>query len=111
MAESETIEDLPEVLGQTRTLRVLFSSRGTVEIMLTLCCKTQGVRFTELHKTINEISTKTLATRLKELKKNGIITRHSFNEIPPRVEYRLTAKGREFVSAILELTRSMTKWS
>jgi DNA-binding HxlR family transcriptional regulator len=111
MEETETIRDLPEVLGHTRTLRSLFSSRGTLEIMMTLCCKTKGVRFTELHRMINEISTKTLATRLKELEKNGIVTRHSFNEIPPRVEYRLTGKGQELVGAILALTRWMTKWS
>jgi DNA-binding HxlR family transcriptional regulator len=111
MAESEIIRDLPGVLKHTRTLRALFSSRGTVEIMLSLCCKTHGVRFTELHRTIHEISTRTLATRLKELEKNGILTRQSFNEIPPRVEYRLTEKGQEMVNAILALTRWMRKWS
>ena len=111
MAESEIIRDLPGVLKQTRTLRALFSSRGTVEIMLSLCCKTHGVRFTELHRTIHEISTRTLATRLRELEKNGILTRQAFNEIPPRVEYRLTDKGQEMVNAILALTRWMRKWS
>jgi len=111
VAESEIIRDLPEVLKQTRTLRALFSSRGTVEIMLSLCCRTRGVRFTELHRTIQEISTRTLATRLGELGKNKIVTRHSFNEIPPRVEYKLTEKGQELVDAILALTRWMRKWS
>jgi DNA-binding HxlR family transcriptional regulator len=111
MAESEIIRDLPEVLRRTRTLRGLFSSKGTVEIMLSLCCSTRGVRFTELHRMIQEISTRTLATRLRELEKNGILTRHSFNEIPPRVEYRLTGKGQGLVNAILALTRWMKKWS
>lgn len=111
MGESEIMADLPEVLKDTRTLRMLFSSRGTLEIMLTLCCKTRGVRFMELHRTIREISTRTLATRLRELEKNGILTRRSFNEIPPRVEYRLTGKGQELVGAILALTRWMKKWS
>jgi DNA-binding HxlR family transcriptional regulator len=111
MEESDFVTDLPGVLKDTRTLRMLFSSRGTLEIMLSLCCKTRGARFTELHRMIREISTRTLATRLKELEKNGILTRHSFNEIPPRVEYRLTGKGQELVEVILALTRWMRKWS
>jgi len=111
MEKSDIAVNLPEVFKDTRTLRMLFSSRGTLEIMLTLCCRTRGVRFTELHRTIREISTRTLATRLKELEKNGILTRHAFNEIPPRVEYRLTGKGQELVDAILALTSWMKKWS
>jgi DNA-binding HxlR family transcriptional regulator len=111
MKESEPIRDLPEALIETRSLRELFSSRGTIEVMLSLCCQTQGIRFTELHRTIREISTRTLATRLKQLEKNGIVVRRSYNEIPPRVEYKLTGKGQEIVGAILSLTRWMRKWS
>jgi DNA-binding HxlR family transcriptional regulator len=111
MKESEPIRDLPEALTETRSLRELFSSKGTTEILLLLCCQTRGIRFTELQRTIGEISTRTLATRLKELERNEIVTRHSYNEIPPRVEYRLTAKGEEITGAILSLTRWMRKWS
>ena len=111
MEESEPIRDLPEALTETRSLRELFSSKGTIEILLLLCCQTRGIRFTELHRTIGEMSTRTLATRLKELERNGIVTRHSYNEIPPRVEYRLTTKGEEITGAILSLTRWMRKWS
>ena len=43
------------------------------------------------------ISSKTLVSRLKELEKDGISERQSYNEIPPRVEYELTKKGQELV--------------
>jgi len=43
------------------------------------------------------ISSKTLARRLKELEKDGILERKAYNEIPPRVEYKMTKKGQEFL--------------
>ena len=55
-------------------------------------------------------SSKTLAIRLKELEKNGILSRKSFNEIPPRVEYKLTSKGQELQN-LLYLCSWMKKWS
>jgi DNA-binding HxlR family transcriptional regulator len=57
------------------------------------------------------ISSKTLAHRLQELEKGGILERRSYNEIPPRVEYRLTAKGQELVESIINLLQWMRKWS
>ena len=56
-------------------------------------------------------SSKTLTIRLKELEKSGILNRQSFNEIPPRVEYRLTPKGQELVESIINLLQWMRKWS
>ncbi len=57
------------------------------------------------------ISSKTLAYRLQELEKGGILERHSYNEIPPRVEYNLTPKGQELVESIIGLLQWMRKWS
>ncbi|MDW0136011.1 MAG: winged helix-turn-helix transcriptional regulator, partial [Nitrososphaeraceae archaeon] len=37
--------------------------------------------------------------------------RHAYNEIPPRVEYRLTLKGQELVESIINLMNWMRKWS
>ena len=62
-----------------------------------LCCSTDPVRYMAFRKSMKGFSSKTLTIRLKELEKNGILNRQSFNEIPPRVEYRLTPKGRELV--------------
>jgi DNA-binding HxlR family transcriptional regulator len=48
-------------------------------------------------------SSKTLAIRLKQLEKNGILERKAYNEIPPRVEYHLTSKGQELVESVIGL--------
>jgi DNA-binding HxlR family transcriptional regulator len=57
------------------------------------------------------ISSKTLPSRLKELEKDGILERQAYNEIPSRVEYKLTKKGQELVESILHLIQWMIKWS
>ena len=89
------------------TLKLL-GSRGTMEILCLFCCSQRRVRFTELGKLFTHISTKTLASRLKELEKNGLLTRTAYNEIPPRVEYSMTEKGQSLVQALIPLVRWMT---
>jgi DNA-binding HxlR family transcriptional regulator len=49
------------------------------------------------------ISSQTLAYRLHELEKGGVLERRSYNEIPPRVEYNLTAKGQELAESVIDL--------
>lgn len=51
-------------------------------------------RFTEIQEAM-KISPKTLSSRLKTLVEAGFLTRHAFNEIPPRVEYEATGKAAE----------------
>lgn len=53
----------------------------------------KSIRFNELERRLNGISSLMLTRRLKELIEVGIIYRKQFNEIPPRVEYSLTPKG------------------
>ena len=57
------------------------------------------------------IGSKTLAIRLKELQKGGIPERQAYNEIPPRVEYKLTIKGQELVESLINLLHWMRRWS
>lgn len=49
------------------------------------------------------ISPKSLATRLKDLEKSGIVNREIFAEIPPKVEYSLTKDGKEVRDAMKPL--------
>ncbi|MGB6532811.1 MAG: winged helix-turn-helix transcriptional regulator [Candidatus Nitrosopolaris sp.] len=61
--------------------------------------------------TLRGISSKTLAICLKELQKGGVLERQAYNEIPPRVEYKLTIKGQELVESLIDLLHWMRRWS
>jgi len=63
------------------------------------------MRFSDLLKSMNGISPKTLSLRLKELEDHGILKRKVFPEVPPRVEYTLTEKGKRLESIFIELKR------
>lgn len=56
-------------------------------------------RFNELKKSISLISSKMLTQQLRELERNGLITRKIYPEIPPRVEYTLTKVGKKLEPA------------
>lgn len=60
-------------------------------------------RFGELRTALEGISPKTLTDRLRHLEAHGVLTRHAFAEIPPRVEYRLTERGRRLEQILLAM--------
>jgi DNA-binding HxlR family transcriptional regulator len=93
--------DADTLMKQTAKLRKLITKRGTLEILIPLCCTTHPVRYLKFRNTLKGFSSRTLATRLKELEKSGILERHAYNEIPPRVEYKLTTKGQELVEFVV----------
>lgn len=61
-------------------------------------------RFGELL-TMGSVSPKTVSQRLKMLEKIGFVERHAFAEIPPRVEYHLTEKGRALVDILQAISQ------
>jgi DNA-binding HxlR family transcriptional regulator len=103
--------DAISLMTETAELRKLITKRGTLEILIPLCCTTNPVRYLKFRQTLKGFSSKTLAIRLRELQKAGILERQAFNEIPPRVEYQLTDKGQELVESIISLLHWMRKWS
>jgi len=68
-----------------------------------------SLRYNDLLKELKGISPSTLTLMLKELVKEEILSRHAFNEIPPRVEYSLTDRGKELRVAIMPLIKWATK--
>ena len=103
--------DPSTLMLETAKLRKLITKRGTMEMLIPLCCSTLPVRHKQFRGLLKGFSSKTLARRLKELEKGGILERQAYNEIPPRVEYRLTTKGQELVESIINLLQWMRKWS
>jgi DNA-binding HxlR family transcriptional regulator len=103
--------DAATLMKETAKIRKLITKRGTLEMLIPLCCSTNSVRYKQFRELLKGFSSKTLARRLKELEKGGILERQAYNEIPPRVEYRLTSKGQELVESIINLLQWMRKWS
>jgi DNA-binding HxlR family transcriptional regulator len=97
------------LMSETAKMRKLITKRGTLEILIPLCCSTDPVRYKKFRQAMKGFSTRTLTNRLDELRENGIIERYRYNEIPPRVEYKLTSKGQELATAIVDLLRWMRK--
>ncbi len=60
-------------------------------------------RFGELRRAVSGISEKMLIQQLRELEADGVVAREDFREIPPRVEYSLTAFGVSLSQALLPL--------
>jgi DNA-binding HxlR family transcriptional regulator len=67
-------------------------------------------RFCELERSLLGISPRTLSLRLRALEEEGIVERHTFGEVPPRVEYALTKKGRALIPIIEDMRSYGEDW-
>ncbi len=68
-------------------------------------------RFSEIKRTLNTISGTVLSERLLELEKEGLVNKKIYSEIPPKVEYTLTDRGKELESILNELERWYDRWN
>jgi DNA-binding HxlR family transcriptional regulator len=64
-----------------------------------------ALRFNEFKQILGEVPPRTLAQRLSELEKAGLLDRTVIDARPPLVEYRLTEKGREFGGVVRALSQ------
>ena len=67
-------------------------------------------RFCELERSLTGISPRTLSLRLRALEEEGIVERHTHPEVPPRVEYALTAKGLALLPIIEDMRAYGEHW-
>ncbi|AXP81982.1 HTH-type transcriptional activator HxlR [Mariniflexile rhizosphaerae] len=75
-------------------------------VIIWVLLSNEVMRFNELDKTIKGISQKMLSQQLKDLEQLEVITRKSYPVIPPKVEYRLTEKGK----SLAPLLTAMKAW-
>jgi DNA-binding HxlR family transcriptional regulator len=67
-------------------------------------------RFCELERSLEGISPRTLSLRLRALEDSGVVARRTYPEVPPRVEYGLTDKGRALVPLIEDMRTYGQRW-
>jgi len=96
-AESCPISDLLSRLGDKWSTLVLVA-----------LSKADGncLRFSELMRAVSGISQRMLATTLRHLERDGILTRQVYPQVPPKVEYTLTARGQ----GLLVPVKSLVTW-
>jgi DNA-binding HxlR family transcriptional regulator len=90
--------------GCVATAMAIIGSKWTALILRDLADGSR--RFSELERSLVGISPKTLSQRLDELERHNIVTKKSYNEVPPRIEYTLTDKGTD----LIPLLRQMASW-
>lgn len=79
--------------------------KWTVLVIVALADK--PMHFNELKRLIEAISAKMLAATLKALVRDGFVTRHATQDVPPRVSYDLTPMGRD----LLQVVRQLAFWA
>ncbi|WP_307724030.1 winged helix-turn-helix transcriptional regulator [Cellulomonas composti] len=95
--EAVTSRCIDDTCPVARSVAIL-DGRWTMLVIRDLLRGTR--RFSELRSSLDGISPKTLTDRLRALEEHGLVERRQYAEIPPRVEYSLTARGAELEPVI-----------
>jgi DNA-binding HxlR family transcriptional regulator len=90
-----------------RTAEVI-SGKWTLLIIRDLA--DDSLRFCELERSLSGISPRTLSLRLRALEEYGIVERRTYPEVPPRVEYALTEKGKALSPLIEDMRAYGRRW-
>ncbi len=85
---------LVQIIGRKYALR-----------LLTVIGEREIIRFNDLKSVMDDMSSSTLTIRLAELERAGLISRQTYSETPPRVEYALTNEGRELRQNLFVLSK------
>jgi len=88
------VEQVVDIIGKKWNLIIIWHLRSST------------LRFSELQALLCGINSKTITSHLRHLTGHGIVTRTVYPEVPPRVEYALTDRGR----AIIPIIEFMLQW-
>ena len=84
----------------------MLQGKWKLQIIYELCIQSP-MRFGELKKMLKPITNTMLTNALKELEGDGLVHREQYNEIPPRVEYCLSERGR----SVVPILQSICRWA
>ena len=90
-------------IGVEATMQVI---GGKWKAIILCHLRNQTMRTGELRRAIPQITQKMLTQQLRELEADGIVARHVYQQVPPRVDYCLTARGE----SLNEILTAMCKW-
>jgi len=105
MTETTPMLDVMVATCPSRTSLARIANKWTAMIVIAL--SGEPLRFGELRQTVDGISGKVLADTLRDLERDGIVLRTAYDQMPPRVEYELTALGR----TLHEPLQALARWS
>jgi len=101
MKKYNNVEDCP-----VRNVIDRIGDKWSMLVLLVLE-EAEVMRFSDIHKTIETISQKMLTVTLKALEADGLVSRTVYPQIPPRVEYQLTERGK----SLLPHLHSLVGWA
>ena len=104
----EDIRDFCETLTEaedalTRDMVSRISDKWSLWTMSVIAQSGLPMRFSRIMDQVDGISQKSLTKTLRELERDGLVTRQVFAEVPPRVEYTITALGSEMLDHVAPL--------
>ena len=104
LKEINAILDVPENKARVDQIVPLLHGKWELQIMLEVC-RVDMLRFGEYKKRLPRITNSVLTSALRNLEEWGLIRRTQYNEIPPRVEYTPTEKGRSLLPVCYEIIK------
>lgn len=110
IAPATPFADVPTMCGATPAdsapIRAILDRVGDKWSLLIIgTLEPRALRFTALQRAIPGISHRMLARTLRSLERDGLVSRTSYAEIPPRVEYEVTELGRTLIPPTIGLIR------
>ena len=99
--QSDDAQSVEPICCPVRDVLDRIGDKWSILMIMTLAMRPQ--RFSELHRAIRDISKRMLTQTLRDLERDGLITRHVFPTKPPSVEYRLAPLGQSLLDPMAAL--------